>query len=502
MKKINGLITLLLLLVLNASAQQPGWLHKDLKTDSIFGISTEKAYAELLKGKKSTQVIVGVIDAGMDFKHEDLKKVAWVNKKEKSGNGKDDDNNGYADDVNGWNFLGSAKGSVTYDNLELARIVKAHPESPLKDTLDQKIAKSTQLRDNMTGFKTILDGMLKSMGNSAPDSSTFANYKPKTMSEQQVQKIVLEILKEMPGVAEVVKGINGDIKHVEDELKYNYNKDYNSRDTVGDDPKNIDQKFYGNPTVDAYDCDHGTHVAGIIAADRTNNIGIMGIADHTLIMPVRAVPTGDERDKDIANAIYYAVNNGAKVLNMSFGKGYSPNKEAVDKAVKYAISKDVLIVHAAGNESSNNDLGHNFPTALYLNGGDAKGNWIEVGASSFKDTEALPASFSNYGSKMVDLFAPGVAINSTTPGSKYENHDGTSMASPVVVGVAALVREYYPKLTAAQVKEILMKSVTKVTHDVLLPGSTDGKLVPFTDLCVSGGIVNAYDALKLAATYK
>ncbi|MES2827302.1 MAG: S8 family peptidase [Bacteroidota bacterium] len=485
-----------------ANAQEANWQHKDLKTDSIFGVSSDKAYNELLKGKKSKKVIVAVIDGGLDYKHEDLKTIAWVNTKEKAGNGKDDDKNGYVDDVYGWNFLGSAKGSVTYDNLELARIVKNNPTSPLKDTLDAKIQKSTNTRNNIMGFKTVFDQVIKGTGSTNPDRAALTAYKPTTGPQQQVQKIVLSMLEEQGSVEAISKAIDGDIKHLDDELKYNYNINYNSRDTVGDDANDVNQKIYGNAVVDAFDSDHGTHVAGIIAATRTNNLGIIGIADNVAILPVRTVPTGDERDKDVANAIYYAVDNGAKVINMSFGKGYSPNKEAVDKAVKYALSKDVLLVHAAGNDASNNDLGNNFPTAVYKDGGDAKTGWIEVGASAFKDGADLTAPFSNYGAKMVDLFAPGVKINSTTPGSKYEDHSGTSMAAPVVAGVAATIREYYPKLTAVQVKEILMKSVTKVTHDVKLPGDREGKLVPFSSLCVSGGIVNLYSALQLAATYK
>ncbi|RZK75787.1 MAG: peptidase S8 [Pedobacter sp.] len=502
MNKIKSLFVVLFLYIATASAQEPGWLHKDLKTDSIFGISSDKAYKELLKGKKSKKVIVAVIDAGMDYKHEDLKSIAWINPKEKAGNGKDDDKNGYIDDVYGWNFLGSAKGSVTYDNLEMTRIVKNNPTSPLKDTLDQKIAESTGMRDNILAFKTVFDDLIKGIGTSNPDKAALAAYKPTDSRQQQVQRVLLSMLDKEGSIAAVAEGIKSDLKHFEDELKYNYNINYNSRDTVGDDINNVNEKIYGNAHVDAFDTDHGTHVAGIIAADRTNNLGIMGVADNVIIMPVRTVPTGDERDKDVANAIYYAVNNGAKVINMSFGKGYSPNKEAVDKAVKYAVSKDVLLVHAAGNESKNIDTEKNFPTATYLDGSDARSNWIEVGASAFKDGDNLTASFTNYGAKMVDLFAPGVKINSTTPGSKYEDHSGTSMAAPVVAGVAALVREYYPKLTAAQVKEILMKSVTKVSHDVKLPGDPAGKLVPFSDLCVAGGIVNVYSALQLAATYK
>lgn len=499
MKKKLSLVLLSLAICAGAQAQEPGWLHKDLKADAIFGISANKAYQELLKGKKPKTVIVAVIDAGADYKHEDLKDVIWKNKKEIAGNGKDDDKNGYADDVYGWNFLGSAKGSVMFDNLELARIVKNDPSSPLKEELNKKVDEARRNVDGIKGFAQTLKAVVAKLGTQAPDSTAFLNLKSDDNQQAYVAKMMVQMMRGGMSYADIQKGINSDLKHFEDELLYKLNADYNSRDTVGDHYADINERIYGNPVVDAPDCDHGTHVSGIIAAKRGNGIGIDGVADAAWIMPVRAVPTGDERDKDIANAIYYAVNNGAKVINMSFGKSYSPEKGAVDKAVKYAISKDVLLVHAAGNDSKNVDVEKNFPKAAFLDGGNAESNWVEVGASGWKNDESLPASFSNYGAKTVDLFAPGVKIYSTTPGSKYADHNGTSMASPVVAGVAALIREYYPALSASQVKEILVKSVVKVDHKVKKPGTDT--LVDFTELCSSGGVVNAYNALKLAATY-
>lgn len=499
MKKELNLLLLSLAFCASASAQQPDWLHKDLKSDSIFGISSTKAYKELLRGKKPKPVIVAVIDAGVDYQHEDLKDVIWKNRKEIAGNGKDDDRNGYADDVFGWNFLGSAKGSVMYDNTELARIVKKDPSSPLKGQLDKKIGDARKSLANINSFSQTLNEIIAKIGVSSPDSLAFKNFKSDKEQEVFVAQRMFGNIRNGASVADVRERIAGQAKYYEDKLKYDLNGDYNSRDTVGDNIADINGRFYGNPVVDAPDCEHGTHVAGIIAAKRANSLGIDGVANATLIMPIRAVPQGDERDKDVANAIYYAVNNGAKVINMSFGKSYSPDKAAVDKAVKYGASKDVLFVHAAGNDAKNVDVEDNFPKSGYLDGGNDTGSWLEVGASGWKDDESLPASFSNYGAKTVAIFAPGVSINSTVPGSKYANHQGTSMAAPVVAGVAALIREYYPSLSAKQVKEILLKSVTKVTHKVRKPGTEE--LVDFTDLCVSGGIVNAYQALLLAKSY-
>jgi subtilisin family serine protease len=295
--------------------------------------------------------------------------------------------------------------------------------------------------------------------------------------------------------------INSPLKHFKEQLDYHYNIDYDPRSTIGDNYMDSGERFYGNADVYGPDAEHGSHVAGIIGAFRTNNIGIMGVANDVMIMSVRTVPNGDERDKDVANAIRYAAANGAKVINMSFGKDYSYDKKIVDEAVKFAMSKDVLIIHAAGNDNINTDVKVRFPNRTYDdNSGEAQA-WIQVGASGLKDDETLKASFSNYGKTSVDVFAPGVKIYSTTPKSTYTEHDGTSMASPVVAGLAALIRSYYPKLTAIQVKEIILKSVVKIDHKVVVKDGDSKRKVAFADLCTTGGIINAYNALKLAETY-
>jgi subtilisin family serine protease len=282
-------------------------------------------------------------------------------------------------------------------------------------------------------------------------------------------------------------------------VKYGYNESFDSRQIVGDNIANLQESNYGNNDVEGPDPEHGTHVAGIIAADRKNNIGVNGIADNVKIMVVRAVPNGDERDKDVANAIIYAVNNGAQIINMSFGKSMSPHKEAVDKAVRYAEQKGVLLIHAAGNDAENIDEEKNYPTRFYLDGKEAK-NWIEVGASSAGADDGFVGSFSNYGKKTVSLFAPGVEIYSTVPDNKYKSLDGTSMASPTTAGVAALLMAYFPELSALQVKDILLKSTRKFDNlKVQKPG---GGNVEFSQLSSSGGLVNAYEAVKMAQSMK
>lgn len=520
-------ITILLscsILCMEAGAQKANWHNLDLRTDSVFGISTEKAYRELLPRKKATTVVVAVIDGGVDTAHEDLKAVIWSNPKEKPGNGKDDDRNGYTDDVYGWNFIGGPKGDVNYDNLELVRIIRR--DAPRFDSLtdstvsaadrpkweayrkmkqeyEQGLNNAQRTLQGIQGFKSVLDKVVQAIGKDTPSIDDFKKYIPKDPGETQVSKVVISQLEREPDYIKFRDGELGEaLKHFQVQADYQYNLSYDPRSIVGDDYTNSRERSYGNTDVTGPNADHGTHVAGIVGAVRDNAIGIMGVADHVRIMVVRTVPDGDERDKDVANAIRYAADNGAKVVNMSFGKGYSWDKRAVDDAVKYAVSKDVLLIHAAGNEGKDLEKGDNYPTRVYEDSSGLATAWIEVGASGPDDDSTLVAPFSNYGKTKVDVFAPGVAIYSTTPGSHYANHDGTSMAAPVVTGLAALIREYYPKLTALQVKDIILRSVVKPTHTVTVVEDGKPRQVQLSEISVTGGVVNTYEALKLAATYK
>ena len=531
MKKLTAFKKLILVIAISlpnylfAQSNKPNWQNLDLKTDSVYGISTEKAYKELLKNKKSTRVLVAVIDAGMDIAHEDLKAIAWTNPKEIAGNNKDDDKNGYKDDVHGWSFLGSAKGNVNYDNLEITRLVRQYKTKfaaldtnaltgknladfneykKLRAAFDSEYQKARSSYDRIAGIDKNLSAFLVAIQDQNPDLNTINNYQPKNADEANIKRVLVRNMPNFKNVADFrTQALVPSLEHYQEQLEYHYNLNFDPRIIVGDNYADINERIYGNNDVDGPDSDHGTHVAGIIGAVRTNNLGIQGVADNVRIMSVRAVPNGDERDKDVANAIRYAAANGAKVINMSFGKAYSYNKKAVDDAVKFAMSKDVLIIHAAGNDNKNTDVENNFPTRKYEDkSGEAKA-WIEIGASGPKDDKTLKASFSNYGKTAVDVFAPGVGIYSTIPGSKYADHSGTSMAAPVVAGLAALIRSYYPKLTAVQVKDIIMRSAIKINHDITITDDNDvERSVPFSELCVSGAVVNAYNALKLAATYK
>jgi cell wall-associated protease len=533
--KIRLLNVIFLLLVaapsfsqsLNLKTVPEDWFLRDPEQDSLQGVSAERAYQTVLKDQPSRSVIVAVIDSGIDIDHEDLKNVIWVNEKEIAGNGIDDDKNGYTDDVYGWNFIGGKEGNVDADTYELTREyirlkLKYEKADAGKLTKKQKqeFESYTQIKEKFEALKAkneqqykLYSGMYKSITFSIDTLKALLNVEK--ITPEDVKKLqtddpgllfakgfLLSMYRNMGEDADLEEYLT-ELKEAVDYygiiVKYGYNENFDSRLIVGDDINNLQEKNYGNNDVKGPDPDHGTHVAGIIAADRKNSIGIKGIADNVKIMVVRAVPNGDERDKDIANAIIYAVDNGARIINMSFGKSFSPQKEAVDKAVRYAEQKGVLLVHAAGNDSEDIDVEKNYPSKFYLDGKEAK-NWIEVGASSAGNDEDLVGSFSNYGKKMVSLFAPGVEIYSTVPDNKYQNNNGTSMASPATAGVAALLMSYFPELTALQVKDILMRSTRKFDNlKVQKPG---GGKVEFSQLSASGGLVNAYEAVKMAQSMK
>jgi cell wall-associated protease len=520
----NAPLLFFLFLSIAANAQKANWQNLDLKEDSVFGISTEKAYRELLLHKKASTVIVAVIDGGVDTAHEDLKSVIWTNPNENPANGKDDDHNGYVDDMHGWDFIGGPKGDVNYDNLEMVRLIRR--DKPRYDGLTdstvnpkdragwEKYKKMVREVDGIlennkktlrgiNNFKEILDNVTTRIGKDTPTLADFERYLPRDPGETQICKVVIGELKTNPDFIHFRdEDLGGALKHYHIKVDYQFNIDFDPRPIVGDDYANGEEHFYGNSDVTGPAAEHGTHVSGIIGAVRDNAIGIKGIADHVRIMAIRVVPDGDERDKDVANGIRYAADNGAKVINMSFGKGYSWDKKLVDEAVRYAISKDVLLVHAAGNEGNDMAKNDNFPNRIYADSSGMASAWIEVGATGFTDDSTLVAGFSNYGKTQVDVFAPGVAIYSTIPGSRYASFDGTSMASPVVAGLAALIREYYPKLTARQVKDIIMRSVSKPSHAVTIMVGGSPQKAHLSDISVSGGVVNAFQALQLAEGYK
>ena len=535
MKSIVLFFTFCLAVSLSAFRQgeaPENWYNLDNGTDKVQGVSTEKTYAKLLKGRDSETVIVAVIDSGVDAEHEDLKEAMWVNEDEIPGNGIDDDRNGYIDDIHGWNFIGGKNGkNVSNDALEITRLV-AHYDKKFKgkdsnslskkekkeyetyQELKEKIRKKRiELQEQGLGYIAFAGGVnevknsIKKDNITGEDLMSFESDKPEIT--QVAQRLAAIMKQQGMTFAELDKEISGGAKFFSNQLDYMYNVDFDPRsEIVGDNYADSNERNYGNNDVKGPDAGHGTHVAGIIAAVRNNDIGIKGVADNVRIMSIRAVPDGDERDKDVANAIFYAVDNGATIINMSFGKAYSWDKDIVDKAMRYAQKKDVLLVHAAGNDSKNTDTETNFPIDKYAKKGGLfkpkrTKNWMEIGALSWKPGEDAVAGFSNYGKENVDLFASGHQILSTTPEQGYEKFSGTSMAAPVVAGVAAMIRSYFPKLKASQVKEILMKSVVVQTQKVKRPGHKEGDTkISFTELCKTGGVVNAYKAVELAAKTK
>lgn len=520
----------------SVDADSKDWFLKD-PASQVYGIKLEQTYTELLKQKSpKKKIVVAVIDSGIDTAHEDLKPVLWRNEKEIIGNGIDDDKNGYVDDIHGWNFIGGKDGTnVGKDSYEAARVYYKYKAEFGDKTIDEKSltpekkkayqmyakakfqleAQAKEASMYVLILKDIVsklpsaDSILKiALGKQIYTGDDLANF---TTSEPAVAKaraallgffqqtqqmentnavLINELIQFYEGEQSKVEAVEKEPKRYRaDVVKDNYN-----------DPKD---RFYGNNDVMGTDASHGTHVAGIIGAVRNNNIGIKGVADHVAIMPIRAVPDGDEHDKDIANAIRYAVDNGAWVINMSFGKSFSPEKSWVDEAVKYASSKGVLLVHAAGNDAKNIDIEDNFPSRNFDSDTlQPFSNWITVGASGATQKE-LAAPFSNYGKREVDVFAPGVRIYSTIPGGNtYGEKDGTSMASPVVAGLAGLILSYYPELTPEQVISIIKNSSMKITDKTTYKPGTEDESVSLVDLSSTGGLVNAYDAIKLAASTK
>ena len=500
------------------------WSATDLATDTIPGMSVDKAYAELIPNLKGINVIVAVIDSGIDIEHEDLKNVIWINRGEIPNNGIDDDKNGFIDDVHGWNFLGDIVG----ENLEFTRIVRRYDgkfngkdvaeisEVDMETFVLYQKAKAEQNknydeteanRDRYTQMlKQVTDAnnqISKKLGKEDYTAEELAAIIDPDDDEQKNIAVLTQMLSYGGSIPEFMVRLNGGIDYYDGRMKNHFNMDTDFRGVLNDNPYDITDTSYGNNDVDGpnpkkEDALHGTHVAGIIAAQRGNGIGMDGVAQNVEIMVVRAVPDGDEYDKDVALAIRYAVDNGAKVINTSFGKGYSQNPEWVWDAIKYAGKKDVLIVNAAGNDGVDLDITTSYPNDQNGTGAEMSDNFITIGALNYKYGKEMVATFSNYGATSVDLFSPGVKIWSTTPLDTYKYLQGTSMASPNVAGIAAMIRSYYPKLSAKQVKQVLMDSGLH-TSTLVIVGGEESNVQPFDAISKSGNTANLYNALIMAS---
>jgi len=500
------------------------WFHLDVERDTIPGMSVQRTYDEIIKKNKGQKVIVGVIDSGVDAEHEDLKNVLWTNRGEIPGNGIDDDANGYIDDIHGWNFLGD----IVEEKMEFVRIMErlapqfeGKEESAIStaDREDYELyleVKAEYQKEKMEALqnKTQYEGIYSQLSMAHQKAVAKLNKEDYTADDlktlqdeanlQQEVGMLTYMLSFGETIPDLLKDIKEGVDYFSNKMEYHLNTTEDFRKKLGDDPYDINDTGHGNnqvagPDPEKKDAKHGTHVAGVIAAERNNGKGMNGVAQNVEILIARAVPDGDEYDKDIALAIRYAVDNGAKVINTSFGKYYSPNPEWVYDAIKYAAEKDVLIVNAAGNDAYDLD---NYEKLVYPNDQtdnytEIADNFLTVGALNYVYGEEMIAVFSNYGKSNVDVFAPGVKIYATTPNNEYEYMQGTSFASPAVAGVAAMLRSYFPQLTAAQVKKIIMDSGLAVSKSVIVGGEGED-IRPFSELSKSGKMVNMYNAFIMA----
>ena len=490
-----------------SESQSKRWGHLDLQQDTVPGMSVDRAYKELLKKRKGQPVIVGVIDSGVALDHEDLKDVLWINSGEKPSDGIDNDANGYIDDIHGYNFLGESY----HEQMELTRIIRLKIgdealQSEAKAALESKLPEAKgslpQLQQIEQLVRMAHQNMQKEMGKEYYSMDDLKSFQPKSPQEEQLVGILMQVMGMEEDISSVLADLNEGISYYKGQMEYNLNVDFDGRKSVGDNPYDISDTQYGNGNPNIRDAEesHGTHVSGIITAVRGNKKGIDGVAKNVKLMSIRTVPDGDEYDKDVALAIRYAVDNGAKVINASFGKAFSPNAEWVYEALAYAATKDVLFIHAAGNDGADLDLpeNKNFPNDHKLqNTPEFVDNVITVGALSPRFGPEMVASFSNYGRQNVDIFAPGDEIFSTMPGNNYDFQGGTSMAAPAVAGVAALIRSYYPQLTAIQVKQVILESGVAPQVKVIV-GGPEGKEKSLSEISKTGKIVNLYNAILLA----
>jgi subtilisin family serine protease len=477
------------------------WHNLDFEIDSVPGTSVERAYKELLKDIDGSKVIVAIIDTGLDIKHENLSNNIWINNNEII-NGLDDDNNGYVDDINGWNYLGSSYNEAR----EMTRLLRDNrvnnrKYSLVEEEIKKEIKKSNDQLNILNYYIQILEDSKEIIGEYLDSDKYSIEDVNKIETEDEKLNRAKNIYKDFESYGYSKEYLNEGIEQYNDFINYHFNSDFNGR-TTNDNIYDINDTDYGDSNINNIkDSEsHSTHVSGIISGDRNNKDGNKGINDLVEIMILRAIPNGDEYDKDVARAIRYAVDNGAKIINGSFGKYFSSNPEWVIDAIKYASDNDVLVIAAAGNESKDLDSlsNDNYPNDQFFNKNEFSDTFIKVGASSINLDENFTAYFSNYGKINVDIFAPGVDIYSTVPNDKYKFQSGTSMASPVVSGVASLIMSYFPKLSAKKVKEIILESGIDI--DVKI-GNLGGNK-HFREYSKSGKLVNAYNALILASRSK
>ena len=489
------------------------------------GMNTEKAYKKV-KNRTSKTVIVAIIDSGMDIEHKDLAGKIWVNKGEIAGNGIDDDKNGYIDDIHGWNFLGNAKGENANDiRLEKTRIygqlknkydgkdvVISNEEEAAEFVLYQKVKEEVEselaaAKGNLQYYEVMLPAMIDNVPTYVSKALDNKEYTMKDLKSWKVAPGTQDA--QMKRMAMLImdgslskEGLQGGVDHFKSTINIHLNVDHDGRALVGDNPDDFSDVTYGNNNVEGPDAFHGTHVGGIVGAIRGNDLGADGVANDVLLMSIRAVPNGDEADKDVALAIRYAVDNGAMVINMSFGKAYSPHQKEVYEAFQYADAKGVLMVHAAGNDNKDVDTEPNFPTYQYSFQTKKLDHFLTIGSSTKNKKGEVVSSFSNYGQFGVDVFAPGSEIYNSVPQSDYATIQGTSMACPMVAGAAAMLKSYFPAMSMKEIKTVLLETATSYSGEShIKPGGehapgVEPDTVDFSTLSVTGGVINLYEAVK------
>ncbi len=517
------------------------WHQKDYRQDTIPGISLDKWFGQNKKRPKSKNIIVAVLDTQIDLSHEDLQGQIWKNPNEISNNGIDDDKNGYIDDINGWSFTGTKSGGyVVWNRYEYVRIVKEWRllfEDKREFQIDvhdlykykeyQRALKTLEEKDKYyrkwfksLNYKAAIYPMVKdTLKYFFPKEdytyqqldSIYKKYKindkkfwqRRDDNDQDLGALIDCMMANLEMNQKTLEDIKDQQTQLDSIVNKNLNLNYNERLPIGDNPT-ILEKGYGNNNVNntikgvRTIQDHNTMVSGIIAGNRINSKGIKGIAQNVKIMPLNISPSGDEHDKDITMAIRYAVDNGAKIINMSFGKEFSMHEDWVLEAFKYAEEHNVLLVHSAGNDSQSVDENESYPRDIrYDESKEICNNFINVGSITHKLDSTFVSDFSNYGKQNVDLFAPGDEIYTTGAGNIYKTESGTSFSAPMVSGTAALIWTYYPKLSVAEVKQIILDSGTAYDLEVLVPGGA-GKKVPFSELSKSGKVLNVYNAMQLA----
>ncbi len=524
------------------------WFNCSFDQDSVYGAEVNKAYNYLKANKKKAKKrpVVALIGTGMDVEHEDLKQAIWVNPKEKR-NQKDDDKNGLTDDINGWNFIGGKDGQVMEaltreGEREFFRLKDKYADYISDGKKYYKIVNGKRQEvpapENIKEYKYYRFKVM-------PESRIGGAYGGLQLSyviEEYVEKFDKDMKKRFPGKELTVEEFQScyDPKAEKDSLSevafvftaysfslYNTDKwepvyqnmgkrsvetakksyeealkKYGSdhrKEIVGDNPLDINDTHYGNNVLLTSDAATGVMQAGVIAAKRDNGIGSNGIADNAEIMTLRIHPgEGEPYLKDMALAIRYAVSHGADVIVLPEQNAIYPEeqKQWITDALKEAEKKGALVIVPVWNSSVDMDKNEFFPNRKMSKEGELT-NFMVVASS---DKNGNPVLNTNYGATTLDIYAPGTDIYSSYMGDTYQKGSGEGMASATVAGVAALVKSYFPQLTGSQIRDILLKSVTsrkgvEVEKGIRVDGTLSQDLFLFEDLCLSGGIVNAYQAI-------